>query len=107
MIFGKPLEEKGPSKTPLEEELTMLRTVLECADCKEGGKKNQFLVLNTKKNKRFKLSDASGKLTFTQLQEGELDRSVLDSNDSFIVDNGSEVFVWIGKKVFYFSYLNC
>jgi hypothetical protein len=49
--------------------------------------------------KRFKLSDASGKLTFTQLQEGELDRSALDSNDSFIIDNGSEVFVWIGKKV--------
>ncbi|KYQ91790.1 severin [Tieghemostelium lacteum] len=46
----------------------------------------------------FKLSDASGKLTFTQVAKGKIPRKALDTNDAFILDAGFEVFVWIGLK---------
>lgn len=47
--------------------------------------------------KLFRLSDASGSITFKKEAEGKLNTSQLDSNDVFIVDNSIEVFVWIGK----------
>jgi len=46
----------------------------------------------------FRLSDASGKLSFTSVGEGNLARSLLQSSDVFILDAGFEVFVWIGKN---------
>jgi len=46
----------------------------------------------------YKLSDASGKLTFTQIATGNIHRNSLDSNDVFILDGGFEVYVWIGLK---------
>lgn len=46
----------------------------------------------------FKVSDASGKLTFTKLAEGALDRQLITSDDAFVVDSGSEIFVWLGAK---------
>eukprot|EP01133_Synstelium_polycarpum_P010775 gene10775-12553_t len=45
-----------------------------------------------------KLSDASGKLTFTQLATGKISRKLLDSNDVFILDAGFEVQIWVGLK---------
>lgn len=45
----------------------------------------------------FRLSDASGKIEFTQIATGAVKRSMLDSNDVFILDTGAEVFAWIGK----------
>jgi len=46
----------------------------------------------------FRLSDASGKLEFTEISRGAaVKRSQLDSNDVFILDSGAEVFAWIGK----------
>jgi hypothetical protein len=33
----------------------------------------------------------------SKVAEGKLERKQLDSNDVFIIDNHSEVFVWIGK----------
>jgi hypothetical protein len=48
--------------------------------------------------KLFRLSDASGQLTFTPVGEGAaVKRGLLDSSDVFILDNGAEVFAWIGK----------
>jgi hypothetical protein len=44
----------------------------------------------------YRLSDASGKLTFTKVKD--VKRSSLDSNDVFVLDTGAEVFAWIGKK---------
>jgi len=43
-----------------------------------------------------KLSDASGSMEFTKLKEGKLAKSLLDSNDVFIVDSTSACFVWVG-----------
>jgi len=45
----------------------------------------------------YKLSDASGKLTFSTVSTGSLDQSKLDSNDVFIVDGGKHLFVWLGN----------
>jgi len=45
----------------------------------------------------YRLSDASGKLSFSQVGEGTLSKSSLQSTDVFILDAGFEVFVWIGS----------
>jgi len=46
----------------------------------------------------FQLSDATGKLEFKQVASGsQCKKSMLDSNDVFILDTGAEVFAWIGK----------
>jgi len=45
-----------------------------------------------------RLSDASGTLTFTQVGHGKLHRGLLASDDTFILDNGAEIFAWIGKR---------
>jgi len=45
-----------------------------------------------------RLSDASGKVTFTKVSQGKLDKSVLQSSDVFILDAGFHVFLWIGNN---------
>ena len=44
----------------------------------------------------YKLSDASGKMEFSQIAEGKLAKDMLDPNDVFILDNGRHCYVWIG-----------
>ncbi|KAI1808683.1 actin depolymerizing protein [Daldinia bambusicola] len=45
----------------------------------------------------FRLSDASGQLRFDMVKEGTpIDSSDLDSNDVFLLDTGSTVWVWQG-----------
>jgi len=44
-----------------------------------------------------RLSDASGQLTFTEVARGKLNKSHLASDDTFILDTGSEIFAWIGR----------
>jgi gelsolin len=49
--------------------------------------------------KLYRLSDASGKMEFTEVATGaKVKRNLLDSNDVFILDTGAEVFAWVGKK---------
>jgi len=49
--------------------------------------------------KLFKLSDASGKLTFEKIAEGkDVNKAALKSDDVFIVDLGYHVFAWVGKN---------
>ena len=48
--------------------------------------------------KLFRLSDKSGSLNFSLEKTGNLSKSDLDSSDAFLLDNGAEVFVWIGKR---------
>jgi len=48
--------------------------------------------------KLLRLSDASGKMEFKEVASGKIAKSLLDTKDAFVLDAGSEVFVWIGKK---------
>ncbi|PRP87567.1 hypothetical protein PROFUN_04594 [Planoprotostelium fungivorum] len=46
-----------------------------------------------------KVSDSTGSLEFTEVAVGsEISKSLLNSDDVFILDNGEEVFAWIGKN---------
>lgn len=48
----------------------------------------------------FKVSDASGEVEMEEIEvkDGKLSRDSLNTDDTFILDSGSEVFCWIGKK---------
>jgi len=47
----------------------------------------------------FKVSDASGEVEMeeVEIKDGKLQREMLGTDDTFILDSGSEVFCWIGK----------
>ncbi|KAJ3417225.1 hypothetical protein HDV05_006431 [Chytridiales sp. JEL 0842] len=45
----------------------------------------------------YRLSDSSGKLSFTVEAKGKVSKSKLESKDVFVLDEGQEVFVWVGK----------
>ncbi|ETS84045.1 hypothetical protein PFICI_05921 [Pestalotiopsis fici W106-1] len=46
----------------------------------------------------FRLSDASGQLSFDMVKDGEATRkSDLDTNDVFLLDTGSDIWVWQGS----------
>jgi len=46
-----------------------------------------------------RLSDASGKFEFTEVAKGQkIKKSLLDTNDVFVLYNGHTVFAWVGKK---------
>jgi gelsolin len=62
----------------------------------EGGDDNEADKTDFKA--LYQLSDASGKLEFKELAKGpKVKRSLLNSDDVFILDTGAEVFAWIGK----------
>jgi len=44
-----------------------------------------------------RVSDATGQLSFSKVASGSFKRDQLVSDDAFVVDNGEEVFAWIGK----------
>lgn len=46
----------------------------------------------------FRLSDAGNQMAFNKVASGSFDKSLLDPNDVFILDDSSECFVWIGAK---------
>lgn len=48
-------------------------------------------------NRSSRVSDASGQLEVAPVEGKPIKQSQLDSNDCFIVDIGSQVFVWVGK----------
>lgn len=45
----------------------------------------------------YRISDSTGKLEFSKEQEGKLNFDKLDTNDCFLVDSGTSVFIWVGK----------
>lgn len=51
------------------------------------------LRINPKK--MFKLSDAEGKLTMSEVN---FSKENLDTNDAFLIDNGKMIYIWCGKK---------
>lgn len=48
--------------------------------------------------KLFRLSDASGQIQFKEEATGKIYYKMLDTNDVFVLDIGSSVFVWMGKN---------
>jgi len=46
----------------------------------------------------YRLSDSSGKMTFTKVAEGKINATMFDTNDVFVLDGGVQLFVWVGKK---------
>jgi len=64
------------------------------ADVKE--KVENVFVARTKS--LFRLSDATGKLEFTKVCEGKVQRNQLQSSDVFIFDAGMDVYAWVGKN---------
>ncbi|KAF2100997.1 putative actin-binding protein Fragmin [Rhizodiscina lignyota] len=46
----------------------------------------------------FRLSDASGKLEFGLVKEGDISNEDLDGNDLFILDTGKAIWVWQGAS---------
>eukprot|EP00296_Roombia_truncata_P007845 JP446301.1.p1 GENE.JP446301.1~~JP446301.1.p1 ORF type:complete len:370 (-),score=176.59 JP446301.1:122-1231(-) len=68
----------------------------EIKSAEEGGSDVDASKEITKK--LFKLSDAGGSLSFTEVAVGPaIQRSMLDSNDVFIFDAGVEIYAWVGK----------
>ena len=51
--------------------------------------------LRSNPKKMFKLSDADGKLTMTEIKFG---KESLDTNDTFLIDNGKMIYIWCGKN---------
>jgi len=47
--------------------------------------------------KMIKISDDDGTLKCTEILEGALDSSKLESDDAFILDTGISIYLWIGK----------
>jgi gelsolin len=43
------------------------------------------------------ISDASGVMEINEVCSGKLDKNKLDGNDTFLLDAGGSVFVWIGR----------
>jgi gelsolin len=43
------------------------------------------------------VSDASGRMEVNEVCRGQLDRSVLNSDDAFIVDAGQSLYIWVGS----------
>lgn len=65
----------------------------------EGGSDEDSEKAASGIRKLFRLSDASGQMTFSEVATGNnIKKSQLDTNDVFIFDAGSEVYAWIGLK---------
>jgi len=47
--------------------------------------------------KLIRVSDAAGSLVTSPVAEGDLNKTMLDTKDVFLLDVGSEIYVWIGK----------
>lgn len=56
-------------------------------------------VADSQVSKLFRISDAGGSLSFTPVpyEAGKLNKTLLDSSDAFLLDNLSEVYLWVGK----------
>jgi hypothetical protein len=72
-LGGKPTKDQLPKETP------------------DDSKKTHTISLH-------QLSDASGQLKLTEVATGSCKKTHLKSDDVFIVDIGTEAYVWVGKN---------
>ncbi|XP_015765697.1 PREDICTED: advillin-like [Acropora digitifera] len=71
----------------------------EIKDASEGGDDVAFEKHSQQSVSLYRVSDESGTLEITPVDEMPLRKEHLDSNDCFILDCGSSgIFVWVGKK---------
>jgi gelsolin len=63
----------------------------------EEGAPDAEVEANIPAKKLFRLSDASGSLSFTEEASGKILLSQFHSGDVFIFDVGPQIFVWVGK----------
>ncbi|XP_074661046.1 gelsolin-like protein 2 [Tubulanus polymorphus] len=88
------VDEEGATEEEVKQFLSMLPVTCPEADANDDDTDSGI----TKDVKRlFKLSDASGKLEFSEVAQGDIKKSMLDSADVFIVDTGDHLYVWTGK----------
>jgi len=59
---------------------------------------NRFENIDSGDKVLLRLSNASGSMVFKEEAKNDISYSMLDTNDIFIIDACSEVFIWIGKK---------
>jgi len=59
---------------------------------------NRFEKKENQEKVLLRLSNASGSMEFKEEAKGNISLSMLDTNDVFIIDVQSEVFIWIGNK---------
>jgi len=45
----------------------------------------------------FKLEDETGKLVFSKVAEGRLNRNMLQTNSAFVIDAVDQIYIWIGN----------
>lgn len=69
----------------------------EVKDAEDGGSDADAAAEAAASTKLFRLSEEAGKITFALEKTGSLSKADLDSKDAFVLDNGAEVFVWIGR----------
>uniref|UniRef100_A0A7S1U071 Gelsolin-like domain-containing protein n=1 Tax=Phaeomonas parva TaxID=124430 RepID=A0A7S1U071_9STRA len=46
----------------------------------------------------FKLSESTGELVFSEVARGDINEGMLQSGDVFVLDDGSEIFIWVGSE---------
>jgi gelsolin len=59
---------------------------------------NRFEKTDNSEKVLIRLTNSSGGMEFKEEARGNISLSMLDTKDVFIVDAGSEVFIWIGNK---------
>lgn len=79
------------------EDVDVLSTQFRAARPVARSKVEEREELATKPHRLFRLSDASGSLSFDLVKEGQgISRSDLDTNDVFLLDVGKVIWVWQG-----------
>ena len=68
------------------------------ASASAGGDDREEELKAKKEIKLFKISDASGEVTTELVASAKLKRDMLSSDDMFILDTGTAIYVWTGKQ---------
>jgi hypothetical protein len=69
------------------------------ASAEAGGSDVEAASIGSVEKTLLRISDASGGMDVSEVAKGtKIQKSLLDSNDVFILDAGHEVFAWVGLK---------
>ncbi|KPJ12596.1 Gelsolin [Papilio machaon] len=66
-------------------------------DAEEGGDDEEFERGSTKEVTLSEISDRTGQLEIKKLS-GPLNKDLLDTQECYILDTGSSIYVWVGRK---------